>query len=57
MTVANSICEFSHSKEITGIKLPMGIDTFYSFGGDHTGDDILVETKSGIYVIHFGFSS
>jgi len=57
MTVANSICEFSHSKEITGIKLPMGIDTFYSFGGDHTGDDILAETKSGIYVIHFGFSS
>lgn len=55
--VADKIFEFLQSKTIIDCKLIQGIDTFYSFGGDHCGDDILVDTKSGIYVIHFGFSS
>ena len=55
--VADEIFDFLNKKEILKARLVDGIDTYYSFGGDHCGDDILVETSSGVYVIHFGFSS
>jgi hypothetical protein len=55
--VADKITGFLQSKEINAVALVCGIDTCYSFGGDHCGDDILVDTKAGVYVIHFGFSS
>lgn len=55
--VADKVTGFLQSKEINSASLVCGIDTFYSFGGDHCGDDILVDTKAGVYVIHFGFSS
>jgi hypothetical protein len=55
--VADKISDFLQSKGISAVALVCGIDTCYSFGGDHCGDDILVDTKAGVYVIHFGFSS
>ncbi len=55
--VAGRLVEFLESKEIVDIKLAKGLDTCYSFGGDHDNDDILIQTKAGVYVIHFGFSS
>ncbi|AEW03392.1 hypothetical protein Niako_7175 [Niastella koreensis GR20-10] len=55
--VADKISVFLQSKEISANALVCGIDTCYSFGGDHCGDDILVDTRAGVYVIHFGFSS
>lgn len=56
-TLADKLLGFLTTKEIIAIKLAGGLDTCYSFGGDHCGDDILIETKAGVYVIHFGFSS
>ena len=55
--VADKIAAFLQSKEIKEVALVCGIDILYSSGGDHIGEDILVDTKSGVYVIHFGFSS
>lgn len=55
--VADKIVAFLQSKEIIEVKLVQGIDTYYAFGGDHLGDDILIDTGSGVYLIHFGFSS
>lgn len=55
--VADKIESFLRSREISEVALVQGIDTYYSFGGDHCGEDILVDTKAGVYVIHFGFSS
>ncbi|MBO9200596.1 MULTISPECIES: hypothetical protein [Niastella] len=55
--VADKIVDFLQGKEINQVVLVKGIDTCYSFGGDHCGEDILVDTKAGVYVIHFGFSS
>jgi hypothetical protein len=56
-SVADLIFNFLDSKGILNIKIISGIDTYYSFGGDHCGEDILIETMSGVYIIHFGFSS
>ena len=56
-TLANRLVEFLKTKEIVEVKLAEGLDTYYSFGGDHAGDDLLIKTKAGTYVIHFGFSS
>jgi len=55
--VADKLVSFLQPKEIIEVKLVGGIDTYYAFGGDHMGDDILIDTKSGVYLIHFGFSS
>ena len=55
--LADKIVDFLKSKDILETKIVCGIDTSHSFGGDHSGDDILIDTKSGVYVIHFGFSS
>jgi len=55
--VADKLVDFLNSKNITDTWLVEGIDTCYSFGGDHCGDDILVETDAGTYVIHLGFST
>lgn len=54
---ADQLIAHLSSKEIMRVRLVSGIDTFYSFGGDHCGDDILIETECGVYVVHFGFSS
>jgi hypothetical protein len=56
-TLADRLVEFLKAKEIIEIKLVEGLDTCYSFGGDHGGDDFLIKTKAGTYVIHFGFST
>lgn len=55
--LADRLVEFLKAKEIVEVKLAEGLDTCYSFGGDHGGDDMLIKTKAGVYVIHFGFSS
>ncbi|MBL7817749.1 MAG: hypothetical protein JNL70_22265 [Saprospiraceae bacterium] len=55
--VADKIFDFLNGKDIIDAKQIDGIDTFYSFGFDHMNDDIIVDTKSGLYIIHFGFSS
>lgn len=54
--VADKLAAFLKTKDIVDMKRMEGIDTCYTFGGDHCGDDLLVETKAGVYVIHFGFS-
>jgi|GEM_PF-5522617 len=56
-SLAEKLVEFLKAKEIVEVKLTEGLDTCYSFGGDHCGDDILIKTKAGVYVIHFGFST
>lgn len=56
-TLADRLVQFLKAKEILEVKLAKGLDMYYSFGGDHSGDDILINTKGGAYVIHFGFSS
>lgn len=54
---ADELIAYLLSLEIRRVRLMEGIDTFYCFGGDHCGDDILIETEAGVYVVHFGFSS
>jgi hypothetical protein len=54
---ADQLIAYLATKEMKRVRLVQGIDTFYSFGGDHCGDDILIETEAGVYVVHFGFSS
>ncbi len=44
-TLADKLVEFLKTKEIVEIKLVEGLDTCYSFGGDHAGDDMLIKTK------------
>lgn len=56
-TLADRLVEFLKAKEIVEVKLAEGLDMCYSFGGDHCGDDLLIKTKAGVYVIHFGFST
>lgn len=55
--VADKMLQFLQAKEIKAAKLIKGINTYYSFGYDHCGEEILIDTESGVYLIHFGFSS
>lgn len=55
--VADKMLQFLQSKEIKAAKLIKGVNTYYSFGFDHCGEEILIDTQAGVYLIHFGFSS
>lgn len=55
--VARKIITFLIARSIVEAKEVEGIDTFYSFGLDHMGADLLVDTLDGMFVVHFGFSS
>ncbi|OQP52758.1 hypothetical protein A4H97_23925 [Niastella yeongjuensis] len=55
--VADKIVAFLQSKEIKQVAQVCGVDILYTSGTDEIGEDLLVETQSGVYVIHFGFSA
>ncbi|MEJ1241026.1 hypothetical protein WBG78_22960 [Chryseolinea sp. T2] len=57
MEFKDAFRNFMDSMKIVKVYSVKGINTCLTFGGDHVNDDLLIETESDVFVLHFGWSS